>query len=328
MRRTVAFLAAAFAVVGLSPAPALAEGGDVTWTVRTASNSYGSARSSFSYAVNPGGTTEDGLIVANKGTTPLTLTVYAADGLTTSAGQLDLLARDKTSKGVGVWVKAGNGTVTVPAGKVAEVPFAVTVPANATPGDYVGGIVTSLTAPDSTAQVNVERRLGIKIKLRVGGDLVPALAIEDMSVSRTAVTYKIHNTGNAVQSARQAVTITGPFGWFRTEAPAIAAPPELLPGESWTVTVPVEDLTPAVLMTATATLTPLVTDESGSTTALADVSATAHLWVLPWTWTILLLVAIAAVVAGVLLARRARRRRQAREEARIKAAVAEALSAV
>ncbi|BCY13962.1 WxL protein peptidoglycan domain-containing protein [Actinoplanes sp. L3-i22] len=332
--RATAFLVAASAVVGFNATPALAEGNDVTWAVRTASNTYGNDRSSFSYSVNPGGSAEDGLVVANKGTTPLKLEVYAADGLTTSAGQLDLLARDKQSKGIGVWVTADTAAVTVPAGKVVEVPFKVTVPANATPGDYVGGIVTSLTAPDATAQVNVERRLGIKIKLRVGGDLVPALAVEDLKVDWSgaafakgdaAVTYTIHNTGNAVESAKQAVSISGPFGWLRTDASAIAAPPELLPGESWKVSVPVHGVAPAVLLTATATLTPLVTDDSGSTTALATVSATTHVWALPWTLTVLLIVLIAAVIALIWLLRRNKRRRKSREETRIAEAVEQAL---
>ncbi|WP_436527477.1 WxL protein peptidoglycan domain-containing protein [Actinoplanes sp. HUAS TT8] len=329
-------LVAAVAVVGFSGAPALAEGDDVTWAVRTASNTYGNDRSSYSYSVNPGGSAEDGLVVSNKGATPLKLEVYAADGLTTSTGQLDLLARDKKSKGVGVWVTADTQTVTVPAGKIVEVPFKVTVPANATPGDYVGGIVTSLTAPDSNAQVNVERRLGIKIKLRVGGALVPSLAVEDLKVDWSGaafargdatVTYTIHNTGNAVESAKQAVSLSGPFGWFRTDAAAIAAPPELLPGESWKVSVPVHGVAPAVLLTATAELTPLVTDDSGSTTALASVTGTAHVWALPWTLTVLLIVLIAALIALIWLRRRTRTRRKAREEARIAEAVELALRA-
>ena len=60
----------------------MAEEGDVTWTVRTASNSLGADRSSYGYAINPGGTVTDAMVVANRGSTALTLTVYAADGFT------------------------------------------------------------------------------------------------------------------------------------------------------------------------------------------------------------------------------------------------------
>ena len=53
----IALVSALLAVVAAlsSAPPALADEGDVTWTVRTASNSYGNDRSSYSYSVNPGG---------------------------------------------------------------------------------------------------------------------------------------------------------------------------------------------------------------------------------------------------------------------------------
>jgi Bacterial protein of unknown function (DUF916) len=307
------------------PGPAVA--GDVTWTVRTASNSYGAERSSFSYAVQPGGTVRDAMVVANRGKAPVVLAVYAADGFTTGAGQLDLRARAQRPTGVGGWVHAGGARVTVAPGKTADVPFTVAVPANATPGDYVGGIVTSLTQPDEAAGINVERRLGIRIKLRVGGALNPAVAIENLHVDygrgAATVSYSIHNTGNAVQSARQAVSIAGPFGWLPAPAATIAAPPELLPGESWRVSVPVHGVTPAFRLSASATITPLLTDASGSTTALKPVRATAHGWAVPWP-----LVGLVVVVAALgVLAWRVRRRRRARIDARIRAAVEEALRA-
>ncbi len=37
-----------------------------------------------------------------------------------------------------------------------QVPFTVEVPENATPGDYAGGIVTSLVEPDATQGINVD----------------------------------------------------------------------------------------------------------------------------------------------------------------------------
>ena len=82
------------------------------------------------------------------------------------------------------------------------------------------------------------------------------------------VTYRIHNTGNAALSGQQAVSVSGPFGLLRARAGAVAATPELLPGESWTVTLPVHGVAPALRLAATATLTPLLTDASGSTTSL------------------------------------------------------------
>ncbi|MFJ4435783.1 hypothetical protein [Streptomyces sp. NPDC088923] len=98
-------LAALLLTAAFASAPARAADEDVTWTVRTAPNSYGEDRSSYSYGVNPGGHVEDAMVVANRGGKPLTLTVYAADGFTTETGSLDLLAAGRKSVCVGAWLR-------------------------------------------------------------------------------------------------------------------------------------------------------------------------------------------------------------------------------
>ncbi|MGX1549300.1 COG1470 family protein [Streptomyces adustus] len=328
----------AYAISGVGVAPARAADGDVTWTVRTAANGYGDDRSSYSYHVNPGGQVKDAMVVVNRSRTPLRLALYAADGYTTDTGQLDLLTKDKKSVGIGAWVHADRSSVVIKPGKTAQIPFTVAVPANATPGDHVGGILTSLKQADDAAGINVDRRLGIRVKLRVSGALEPKLAIENLHVDYSGsanpiakgdatVTYTVHNTGNATLSARQTVSVTGPFGWPRTNADDSTALPELLPGERWKVTLPVHGVAPAVHLAATATLTPLLTDAAGSTTSLDPVKATAHGWAVPWTLLVLLVMLTAAVVGGLLLARRARARRTQREDARVASAVEQALRA-
>ncbi|WP_233518125.1 WxL protein peptidoglycan domain-containing protein [Streptomyces corynorhini] len=167
-------LVAALAAAGVSAGPAATRDDDVTWTVRTAPNSYGADRSSFSHAVNPGGEVEDAMVVANRGKVPLRLAVYAADGFTTNTGRLDLLPGGEKSVAVGAWTRAGRDTVTIGPGKTVTVPFTLSVPGNATPGDYVGGVVTSLRQSDEAEGINVDRRLGIRVKLRVSGALAPA----------------------------------------------------------------------------------------------------------------------------------------------------------
>ena len=343
VRAVRAVLLAAVAVAaGLVASPvggATAAEGDVTWTVRTASNDLGADRTSYEYAVNPGTAVEDAHVVANGGTAPLDLAVYAADGYTTEAGQFDLVLGGEESVGVGAWVTGATDHITVEPGTSVEVPFTVSVPADATPGDYAGGIVTSLAQPGDTEGITVDRRLGVRIALRVGGELAPALAVEDVRLGYggglnsfaggdATVSYTIHNTGNAVLSAQQAATVEGPFGWFDAAAGEVDAPPQLLPGESWEVTVPVDDVAAAVRLAATVSVTPVLTDPSGSTTALEPVVATAGAWAVPWALVglVVLLVAAALVARRVRAQRRAQR--AAREEARVREAVEEALSKV
>jgi hypothetical protein len=244
-------------------------------TAKPAANKFGADRQDFAYTINPGGQVEDGIVVVNHGAKPL---------------QLDLIVKNST--GIGAWTHLNQDNVTVSPGESVEVPFAVTVPDDAAPGDYVGAIV------------------GIPIRLRVGGALKPSLAVENVQVHHSeTVTYTIHNTGNAILSARQSVSVSGPFGRWAKRAGKIADTPPLLPGERWKVSAPLHDVTAALSLTATVTLVPLLTDAAGSTAPLPAIKASGHAWGIPWT----LLVAILALCLVVVAARafRPRKRRTA-----------------
>lgn len=198
------------------------------------------------------------------------------------------------------------------------------------------GIVTSLTHPTAESGVNVDRRLGVKITLRVGGDLKPSLAVENMSVGwdgglnpfaggDATVNYTLHNTGNTVLSAQQTANIAGPFGWPTTDAGTQDAPPQLLPGESWPVSVPVRDVPASFWLNATASVVPIVVDASGSTDHLDPVTAAATGLAMPWMLLLLLVMLAALVFAAFLLRRRLAARAKKREDARVAAAVALAI---
>lgn len=331
-------LAAAWSIIAaaLSATAAMAAADDVTWTVRTASSGLGADRTSFSYAINPGQKVEDALVVSNHGSEPITLNVYAADGFTTDSGGFDILTAEQASTGIGAWVHAAQASLTVAPGASQTTVFSLSVPDNATPGDYAGGIVTSLTQGDAAEGINVDRRLGIRVELRVGGDLAPAMAVEDPHLGWQAganpfgggsatLTYTLHNTGNATLSAKQTASAAGPFGWFRTDAAGIDAPPTLLPGERWEVTVPIDDVPSAVWLQASGSVTPVVVDASGSTTPLSAVSIDATGWAVPWLALLILVLAAALIVLAVLLARRQKARRGALEDARVEEAVKRAL---
>jgi hypothetical protein len=332
--------AAATSLAGAAGATAAAPdgAGDVTWTVRTASNDFGSDRTGFAYTVEPGASVDDALVVANHGDEPLDLAVYAADGYTTESGQLDLLTPDLESTGVGAWLTTGTSEVTVEPGATVELPFTVAVPDDATPGDYTGGVLTSLVQADAAEGITVDRRLGIRVDLRVGGELAPSLAVEDVHVTYSGtpnpaaggdatVTYTLHNTGNTALSAHQAVAVSGPFGLLRVDAGEVEAPPQLLPGEEWTVSVPVAGAWPAVRLGADVTVTPTLTDAAGSTSSLTPVTAAAHTWAVPWALLVVVLLVVAAAVLVPRLLRRRRRERAAEQERRVQERVAAELRA-
>jgi hypothetical protein len=109
---------------------------DVTWSVRTESNGFGAERT-YTYAVDPGQSVSDALVIANHGAA-LQLAVYAADGYTGAGGQPDLLTPAESSTGIGAWTHAAAATVTVAPNESTTVPFVVSVPTTATPATTSG----------------------------------------------------------------------------------------------------------------------------------------------------------------------------------------------
>lgn len=307
-RIALALSMATLGLLGLVARPAAAAE-DVTWTAETAENSFGAGRPDYRYTLNPGGRAEDGIVVANHGATPVHLALHTAAGATNAAGEIDLVAKDGGSSGLRAWIRLERDDVSVEPGKSVEVPFVLTLPGDAAPGDYVGGIVSSLAE-------DAEQRVGVEIHLRIGGALKPKLAVENVQISYAGtanpigkgdatVTYAIHNSGNAILTARQAVSVSGPFGRWDAEVGKLADTPPLLPGERWKVSAPLRDVTPALRLTATVTLVPLLTDAAGSTAPLPPAKTSGHAWTIPWS----LLLAVAAVL-GLVVARLVSRRRK------------------
>jgi hypothetical protein len=294
---------AAFAAL---PAAAYAQAGAVTIT--GADTGFGAGRERLAYTLNPGVQQEDGVAVTNPGAEPLTLTLRAADAFTTRAG--DLGYREGAGKGVGAWLRLERETVTVRPGATTEVPFTVSVPDGATPGDYVGGVVATPAGGAGAGGA------AITVGVRVGGALKPSVAVETIETdySGTAnplgkgeatVRYTVHNTGNAIVAASPAVTVSGPFGLWEAKAGRLPATPQLLPRERWTGTATVADVAPAVRVAAKVTLRGLVTDAAGSTAGLPPVDETGHAIVIPWTLLLIVVVVIGLVAVLVVRTRRA-----------------------
>lgn len=319
----------------VSPALA-AEGGDVTWGVRTASNENGADRQNFNYTIDPGTQMSDALIISNHDTEPLDLDVYAADGFTTTSGQLDLVTSDTVSTAVGAWTAVSSEHLQIAAGESVEVPFTVTIPADATPGDYAGGILTSLPQPGQEQGISVDRRLGVRMHVRVLGDLAPSLSVEKMHVDYAGtfnpfgsgdatVSYTVRNTGNVRLAAAQTLKLAGPFGLLSRDVENVSAVPEILPGESWTVSVPVAGVFPAFWLSATTTLSPELPVVAGATPGSAPVVSSAGAWVIPWALLVLLVLIAAVALAAILLGKRRRRVRKTLEDERVQKAVEQAL---
>jgi dihydroorotate dehydrogenase (fumarate) len=119
-------------------------------------------RSRFTYQTGPGQSIHDYFYVSNVGSEPIDLRVYAADGSTAQNGSFDVGVATDQPKDVGSWVRFQNGQpqldVHLKVGQSKTLPFDLTIPANATPGDHVGGMAVS-TVASTDGQIKIERRV-------------------------------------------------------------------------------------------------------------------------------------------------------------------------
>jgi hypothetical protein len=309
LRIAVALLLIVSSLGAVAATPASAAG----WAVKPATTTgFGADRKDYGYTVSPGGRLQDGIQVVNPGATTVHVALGAAEGVTTPQGRLSLVRRGAKSKDVASWVHLEQNDVTVLPGTSVTVPFVITPPKDAAAGDHVGGIVTATAAGAEAAGP------GLPVRLRVSGALKPSLAAEGVRVRYTGtaspsgtgdatVTYTIRNSGNAILTARQAVSASGPLAAWERRAARVPDVPPLLPGATWKVSVPLHDVAPAFRLRATVKVVPLLTDSAGSIAPLATIEATGGGWAIPWS---LLLVVVVLVVLGGLATVGLRRRRR------------------
>jgi hypothetical protein len=125
-------------------------------------------------------------------------------------------------------------SVRVPAHTRADVPFTVSVPAGAAPGDHPGAIVAS----------GGGRSSAVRVQLRVSGPTLSALTVEHVAVRGGRISYELVNRGTTVLTPKLAVHADGVFGELLDRAPR-TLPVELLPGRRVTLSEPWRD-TPAL----------------------------------------------------------------------------------
>ncbi|MBI9113516.1 hypothetical protein [Sanguibacter suaedae] len=322
---------------GTPPAPAAAEEDTsrTTWAVEPANADGPDSRVSVRTELVPGATVVEHVAVTNYSAQETTFDVYASDGVVTADGQFDLLPAGTPPEDAGAWMSVGDAgpgeTVQVVVGPEATVtvPVGITVPEDATPGDHPAGVVASVSRDPGEESVTFDARVGVRMHLRVSGDLEPTLALTDVETTYSpswlpwrpgtlTIDYAVENTGNVRLGAETTASASGPFGWASREETGPSAR-EVLPGQAAGGSVTV-DAWPLVRTGGSVSVVPVVVGDDLVEVALTDASATWTVWTVPWLHLGLLLVAAGTLVALV----QARRRREARTERRIAEAVAAA----
>ncbi|WP_351236991.1 DUF916 domain-containing protein [Streptomyces sp. NPDC002133] len=243
MRKLSALLLALTALLYGAPGTHAADNGE--WSVEPAASALGS-RPYFYLFATPGTTLTDRVTVSNKTAAPLTFRLYAADAYNTERdGGFAVRTRKERQHGVGAWAKPERDRVTVPARSSVTVPYTLTVPETAEPGDHPGAVVALdervAAGSGESVAVGIQRAVGARIYLRVNGPTMAALSVEDVRYapdrplvpgtgeSSALISYTLHNRGNVTLNPKVALRAEGLFGRTLLARDLPKIPSELLP---------------------------------------------------------------------------------------------------
>jgi hypothetical protein len=274
-------------------------------------------RDYFVYSLTPGETFGDTVAVSNLGDRAINFVIYPADAFNVRDEGGFTAARDgEPSTDVGSWLTLAAETYRVEPGQRIDVPFSITVPQDAEPGDHAGAILAtdadrgSIGADSDDPNLQVRERVGARVYVRVEGPIAPAVRIDRIDVEHDSpsfavpffssdgsarVTWEITNTGNVRLTPTAQLRVKGLFGRTIRTIPAQELP-ELLPGSNLVRSAVVTGLPPLEKLSVELAIT---ADE------LEVVGASSY-WVVPWRF-----VALLALLLAALAALRWRRRRRA-----------------
>ncbi|WP_433382724.1 WxL protein peptidoglycan domain-containing protein [Actinoplanes sp. CA-142083] len=315
--RAIAALSAV-AVLAVPTAPARAAGnGEWAVTPTPAVKAGPTPRVYFFLDASAGQTVKESVRVANLGTKAKSFLIYGADAYNTARdGGFALRTSDEPQKDIGAWTRSAAARVTVPAGEQADIPFTITVPKNATPGDHVGGVVAMETEPGAStgtegATVRIQRAVAARIYLRVAGVVVPGLAVRSVELDLDTpllpaaaggkLKYQIANVGNVHLVPTATVKTTGLFG-HAVKATGSTPSGDFVPGADGTFTMRTTGAWPLDIVTAS-----VVVRADGGVYA----KRTDRAFVISWT-ALAIPVAAAAAVLWMLSGRRRSKRLRAR----------------
>jgi len=326
------FLGTVLAGSGLvAPSSALAaDDGDISWAIQPANQDGPDGRDSFKFTLKPGESVTDWVAVSNLGDKPLTVKVYPMDAQTTVDGSFSIPPASVKPVEVGSWVglTGGDGTYTIEPKKAKYIPFKLTVPMDAIPGDHAGGILSSPSELASSVQEDksnlaVDRRVGTRIYLTVPGERLPALSVSEPKIDysagwnpisgKTKVTYDVSNTGNVRVSGTVDLSLSGAAGWHLRDATTRQVD-NLLPGAKVTFEEEFTGVPPAFRLTAKATVTPKSVEGTTDEPAAAS-SAESTIWAFPWIIVAVVLIIVLLVVLLIVRSRRLRKKLRALQAA-------------
>lgn len=286
----------------------------------TPSGEIDKSRSRFDYQVEPGTSRTDQIYVMNMGTQPILLTVYANDARSLIDGTYDVGTLDETPTDAGSWVKFANGasstTIALKNQQAISVPFTLTVPVNAQPGDHVAGIAVQ-SGGLGKGQIKIAQRIVTRLYARVPGALTPQLTISNLVAKYNPslnpldgtvnLSFTINNPGNVALKADVAASATTIFG-VGAGSISNAQVEELTPGTSRVYSMSIRGAGQWVYLNPKIVLTPRIDSTAINPGAMGVVEREQALWIFPYGWLAILTVIVASLI--LWRSRMASRRKQ------------------
>ena len=176
------------------------------------------SQSIFIFTANLGETKSDAVLVSNNTGQTQTIQLYAVDGVVTNTGAYTCAQESEARQDAGAWVVLSKETVTLDTGKTEEVPFNLTVPANADVGEHNACLVFQLKGDEGEASGNVRirTRQAIRLVATVPGNLSRSVAIESFELSNQkgnqVFSLKLQNKGNVSADVDAQVLLKSFFG--------------------------------------------------------------------------------------------------------------------
>lgn len=305
----------------------------VSFGIAPAGSERPDGRPFLSYAAAPGSTIYDHVAVLNQDDQPVSLQVYGGDVVQADAG-LSVRARADANVDAGAWLTVDSPPQIDVPGQTADagvgyviVPFTLTIPADAQPGDHLGGIVASLvtvgSGGDGSPAIQLDQRVAARVYIRVDGDLAPGLVVTDLvatwvpgslvGAGSVEVTYTLRNTGNQRMAVEPSARVAGPYDLLARFAAGTRVD-DLLPGAEVDQSITVAGVWPLVRETVTVSAHVGAT-VTGDDPGLGAVTASTTTWAMPWVALAGLALLLALVVALVLRRRRRGGPRRGRRQA-------------
>jgi hypothetical protein len=292
--------AAAIPVLQASPTSAASNG---AWSVfPTSQPGQILGRAYFQLSLVPGENYRDSVSVINQTTNSLQFNLYAADAYNTADGGFALHRRTDPKRDIGAWIQLPTEVLNIPARTQALIPFTVSVPPDASPGDHPGGIVAESTQGTTTRRgslgITVLQAVGTRAYGRVAGPLDPSFTIANFSVHAhrgfvgllggpvsADVQYTLVNTGNVILDPATVASMSPLIG-SSTGLRSVNIP-ALLPHDSATIHQHVNSLYPILRLSSSLR----VTATGYGVTRMETVSTL----VIPWLAFVIILLTLVAI---------------------------------